>query len=448
MKTKLSTRHYLSFILAGLVGQIAWAIENNYLNLFVFAASGKFDFIPVMTAVSAVVATLATLFFGVLSDRLGKRKILVSAGYIIWGITIIAFAFIMPNTGKLSYFQIGLPITGLLSGTLIVIMDCVMTLFGSGANDAAFSAYVTDNTDITNRGKVESIISLMPLVSLAAVVVIGTLLVQRGEGDARAAYWDIFFFIFGGITIIIGIICIFLMPKDVVKPNKSQSYAENLIHGFRPSEVKKNGMLYLSLLCFMIFNIGIQVFMPYFFIYLEKTQKIVYTKYLLTIGLVMVFTVFLTLFFGSYMDKIGKNKFLYPSIGFGIIGSIAMFFSGEIASIIVSGIILMIGYLTGTTILSAKIRDYTPKNEAGLFQGVRMIFATMIPMVIGPYIGKWASLIDKQTYIDQFGQESILPNKYIFIFSAVVLALSVIPIVFLMRGERKRAEEHKKQLSN
>ena len=32
---KLGWRKWLSFLVAGLIGQLAWAIENNYLNVFV-----------------------------------------------------------------------------------------------------------------------------------------------------------------------------------------------------------------------------------------------------------------------------------------------------------------------------------------------------------------------------------------------------------------------------
>ena len=154
--TKLGIRKWLSFIVAGLVGQLAWAIENNYLNVYVFDCTGDYSFIPIMTALSAVAATLTTLLMGALSDRLGKRKLFISSGYIIWGISIILFAFLDPHSNVTLVAQ-----SAMLSGTMIVIMDCVMTFFGSTANDAAFNAFVTDNTDKTNRGKVESVLSIL-----------------------------------------------------------------------------------------------------------------------------------------------------------------------------------------------------------------------------------------------------------------------------------------------
>ena len=45
---------------------------------------------------------------------------------------------------------------------VVVIMDCVMSYVGSTANDAAFNAWVTDNTAGPYRGIVEGVIAVMP----------------------------------------------------------------------------------------------------------------------------------------------------------------------------------------------------------------------------------------------------------------------------------------------
>lgn len=441
-KNKLGIRYWLSFIVAGLVGQLAWAVENNFLNLYVFGATQSTKYIPIMTAASAAVATLATILIGVLSDRLGKRKIFVSCGYIIWGITIIIFAFIMPNNGELALLPIGLPMTGsvlALSGTLIVIMDCVMSFFGSGANDACFNAYVTEKTNKNIRGKVESVLSILPLVSIIMVVLIGGILVQSSD---HHPYWDIFFFILGGITIIAGVGCLFLLPNDEIKPNKNQSYAENLIHGFKPSVVKRNPILYVALTGFLIFNMAVQVFMPYFMVYVQQTLKIVNEQFTLTLGIVLVTACVLTVVLGLFMDKIGKNKIVIPAICVGIVGGIIMFFVTEQIGAIFGGIILISGYLFGTAVLGAKVRDYTPENEAGLLQGVRMVFAVLIPMVTGPYIGQGVSNINAQYYSnpDYGGETTLLPNKYIFLFTSIVFLLAIPVMIYMIKKEKELAK--------
>ena len=198
--TKLGIRKWLSFIVAGLIGQLAWAIENNYLNVYVFDVTGDSRFITYMTVFSAVAATITTLFIGALSDRLGKRKLFISSGYIIWGISIIMFAFLDPR----KEYNI-VAHSALIAGTMIVVMDCIMTFFGSTANDAAFNAFVTDNTDTTNRGKVESVLSILPLVAMIAVVLLQGMLVGEKKNPTDELNWLWFFVAFGGSTSVSGL---------------------------------------------------------------------------------------------------------------------------------------------------------------------------------------------------------------------------------------------------
>ena len=92
---KIGIRKWFSFIIAGLIGQIAWAIENMYLNVYAFHCTDDYIFIPIMTAASAAVATITTLFIGALSDRIAKRKAFIAFGYILWGISIVAFCTVI-----------------------------------------------------------------------------------------------------------------------------------------------------------------------------------------------------------------------------------------------------------------------------------------------------------------------------------------------------------------
>ena len=62
-------KFYISLVLFGLMGQVAWVVENMYLNVFIyqiFRASAA-D-ISAMVAASAVTATVTTIFIGALSD--------------------------------------------------------------------------------------------------------------------------------------------------------------------------------------------------------------------------------------------------------------------------------------------------------------------------------------------------------------------------------------------
>ena len=430
MNNKVGIRKWLSFIIAGFVGQLAWAIENNFFNLYVFECTENYNFIPAMVAASAAAATLTTLLMGALSDRLGKRKAFISFGYILWGISIILFAFLDPHS-KLSIVA-G---SAMAAGTMIVVMDCVMTFFGSTANDAAFNAFVTDNTQESNRGKVESVLSILPLIAMIAVVGLDGALTAEGKRN-----WLVFFLVIGGLTTIVGIISIFLLPKDTVQPNKSEPYIKNIFYGFRPKVIKNNPLLYLVLITFMVFSIGIQVFMPYLMVYIDQVLEIKDLDFTITLGVTLILASAITVVFGLFMDRIGKNKIMIPAIIVTVGGAIGMFFVQKnfaMGGVMIAGTIMMSGYMIGTAVLGAKVRDFTPNNEVGLFQGVRMIFIVLIPMVTGPYIGRGVSYINAQTYVNEYNQTVIKPNSFIFLFAGLVILLAIIPTLIIIKKERQ-----------
>lgn len=100
---KVSPRMWCTLILIGLVGQFAWTIENMYFNVFLYnTISTDPGYISAMVGWSAAAATLTTLLMGALSDRVGKRKLFICGGYILWGLSTAAFGFItVENAAKL-----------------------------------------------------------------------------------------------------------------------------------------------------------------------------------------------------------------------------------------------------------------------------------------------------------------------------------------------------------
>jgi len=311
---------------------------------------------------------------------------------------------------------------------MIVIMDCIMTFFGSTANDAAFNAFVTDNTETSNRGKVESVLSILPLIAMIAVVLLQGMLVNESRD------WLWFFVVFGGITTLSGVACLFLVPKDVKAPNKDEPYFKNIIHGFRPSVIKSRPKLYFALTAFMVFSIGIQIFMPYFMVYIEK---ILGFDLVSAAGPILGVACVLTVLFGFFMDKIGKYKLVFGALAATVVGGLLLFFLKAYIGVVIGGIILMTGYLVATAVLGAKIRDYTPEKETGLFQGVRMVFVVMIPMVTGPFIGRAVSRINGSYAPNEYGEMSVLPNQYIFLFAALMMMFVIIPLLLLIKKEKE-----------
>ena len=291
MQTKLGKKFWIIMVILSLIGQIAWVVENMYFNVFLykmFHASAA-D-ISLMVGASAVAATLTTLLIGALSDKIGKRKIFVCGGYIVWGISILSFALIrMDILEKLTGSVIEAASLGI---SLVILLDCVMTFFGSSANDACFNAWLTDSGDDTNRGKIEGINSMMPLVAI--LVVFGGFMAFNLELQKS---WITIFLIIGISVILIGILCIFLMEDHAVASDENKSYFKNLIYSFRPSVFKNHKLLYMVVLAFAVFGISIQIFMPYLILYYEVSLGL--NNYVLIMAPAIILASVITAFYGK-----------------------------------------------------------------------------------------------------------------------------------------------------
>lgn len=425
----LSKRVWVSFLLIGLAGQFAWTIENMYFNVYLYSTiSTDPNNIALMVAASAVVATLTTLIMGALSDKLGRRKIFICAGYILWGLSTMAFGVISVENAARWFPAAN---AAAYAAALLIIMDCVMTFFGSTANDAAFNAYITDMTMNDNRGKVESVLSVLPLLSMLIIFGAFDSMTQQGR-------WQEFFSIFGVSVTITGIISIFLLKdKETASagaPGKSEgSYFMNLVYGFRPAVIKGNPLIYLALSALGLFAIAVQVFFPYLIIYMQHYLKI--EAYAIVLGIVLIAASVVSVIGGRFIDKLGKLKFVYPAAIVMLAGLIGMFFARSMLAVIVTGIVMMSGYMLVTATLSAVVRDYTPVDKVGHFQGIRMIFAVLLPMIIGPFIGASVIINSNSTYVD-LGVIKSVPTPNIFLAASAVLLLVAVPIYLLKRRER------------
>ena len=439
-KRRLSLRGYIGIILVGLVGQIAWAIENQYINLWVFSQTHTSTYITWMTIASSVMATLVTFLMGALSDRLGKRKIFIAAGYIAWGVSVFLFGLMSYGNMK-SLFPAAN--TLFMVGLMNTLTDCLMTFFGSTSNDACFSAFVTDVTDTHNRPKVESILSILPLFATAMMLGIGMIYGLPGEAGVSAENiatpWLFFFLTVGILVSLVGVAAFFLLPNDAILPNRAP-YFKNLIYGFRPSTVKKHPLFYITLLSFLFFNIAIDAFMPYYLVYFQNSLNYSGLTFYLGMGIIILLSSALTILVGVFMEKIGKLKVAFGAIFFLALGSLILYFTTTYALVIAFATTMMFGYLIGTAVLGAELRDRTPEKEVGLFQGVRMVFSVMLPMVIGSSLSE---AVFTATALNEYGEPAKVPDHNMFLvvlFAAIAAILPLLLLAFARKKEKKEEE--------
>ena len=413
MTDKISKRVTLSVIMITLAGQLAWGVENQFFNVFMYNVIAPIPvFISIMVAASAIVATITSIVMGALSDIRGKRKIYIIVGFVFWTITTALF----PLSGLLTSVSV------ILAVIIAIVFDCVMTFFGSTAYDANFNAYVTDVTTQKNRGKLLSIVQIMSLLAILVSYAISGFII---EAFGYYAYFFIIAFFVG----IIGISGAFLTKDSTTLKPLENSFFSHLKSTFNITNFKNNKDFFLVLTGAAIWGFAFNIFFPFVMIYLQHylQLEIVISSILLLILFVIAMGFAYPM--GILIDKIGRKKIAIISVVAECIFLLLFALMEDLIFIIITGT-LWVSFVTTFTISSNTwIKDLYPKKRFGQFSGYFILFTVFIPMIPGPLIGGWLSQqFGIEAIID--GQPGYIPTPLIFIVSAFMILLTIIPLVF------------------
>ena len=442
MENKLTKRTWLNIILFSFMGGVAWNLENMYFNTFLYgsiyegvSAEALAGVMPPTTAISrmvalsAVTAVVTTFIMGTLSEKMKKRKVFISVGYIIWGIITAAFGFISKeNVATVFGLTDEVKILA-FSIWAVIIMDMIMTFMGSTSNDSAFNAWVTDVTNPVIRPKVETALLFVGLVAMVAVMGVGSL------AQGGVVSYKNFFLGLGIVVAICGVVGLFTLEEPKIKGEKTNSnYWSDLFYGFRPSVVKENSKLYLALAAVCLYSISVQVFFPYLFVYLEKVilPGAVFDTKTIVVAILAVAALVAGIIAILKIANKNKLKAFIPTILLFIIGLFILSTSTNMIVVLIGIAPTLIGYVVLQIQLSAAVRDFIPEDKVGLFQGIRMIFAVLIPMVVGPMIGDIACRISNLTIVE-YGVEKLVPSTSMFLFAAIVAVFVFAPIILLSK---------------
>ena len=204
--------------------------------------------------------------------------------------------------------------------------------------------------------------------------------------------------------------------------------------------IKENARLYLALLSFCFAIIAFQVFYPYLLTYIQYVvipdnggvENILKPGVIITavIVAVLLLTCIVTL-----LRLSTKKRGICLVVGVVVLtlGFFMLSTSTNIYVILVSVLPVVLGNALVNILFSAAVKDFIPEGKAGLFQGIRMIFAVLLPMVIGPVIGDKACQYAAQTIINEAQAEVIVPAKNMFLWAGIVCILALIPLFFLIK---------------
>ena len=119
-----------------------------------------------------------------------------------------------------------------------------------------------------------------------------------------------------------------------------------------------------------------------------------------------------------------------------MVGYVVLFVSKSTVFVFIGSLLMMCGYLSGMAVFGAVIRDLTPANKSGMFQGLRIMGQVLIPGIVGPFIGS-AVLKNAETIVGGDGTVSFIPNENIFL-SALIVALVLAVALYIFEKLQKK----------
>ncbi len=439
------SRNLFLILVVGLAGQLCWNIENVWFNTYVYAKIGPYSWIVnVMVALSALVTTFSTFFFGTLSDRKGKRKPFIWLGYIIWGIFTIAF-------GATGYLNEVLPLW--MMATTVIIADCIMSFFGSMGNDSGLNAWTADLVDEKNQGSIGAILAILPVVG----TIVGTLL-----GGVVIENWGYlaFFAIIGGFVILVGLLSLLLLKdKPDLKPSVRGSFWKQFGEAFSFKKLKEHKELFFVFIIAAIFSIGFNVF------YMHIGNLLIYNYGFTTMdsgfiqGGGMVVALLATIPVGKAINR-GKSP-LMTLIGL-VLSVVSLFYLGFVAPFnnpdnlftaanipLLLGVILMAaGFVIFIQTTSVWVKSLYPEGSAGQFEGLRVLFFVLIPMVLSGLVSEpLIQLLGKEVKLEvapEVFMNGRAPTEVLFIAGAIIIATALIPLIKLRTFHDERVSRMRK----
>ena len=426
---------WLLIWLLGLAGQLCWNMENQWFNTFVYAKIAKDPtIISWMLAISAAATTVSTFLFGCVSDRKGNRKTLVSVGYILWGIFTIIF-------GTTEFMNKGSDSTLIGIAFAVVAADAIMSFFGSMGNDIGFNAWINDHMTSDNSGALGAALAVQPVIGTIVGTIAGGLLVGADDNYMRL------FTVIGGSVILLGIVSLFVMKDvDTLKPSIKGSFSEQFFSIFNIKAylqhrelVFVNLMLAVYFISFNVYFSHLGNFMIYYLGFTADTMGLIE-------GLGLIVAMFVTIPAIKLIKADRSSLLIFAAIIMNSIGllAIGLFVSPTNVdpstiwnSNLMAGMLFVgVGYILFLQTITVWSKRLYPEDSRGQFEGIRIVFYVLIPMVIAPLISN--PVIKKSgEYVDEYGFTEYLPTNAVFIAGLIVLLVTLIPLYFADREHKK-----------
>ena len=435
---------WLLMWLLGMAGQLCWNIENQWFNTFVYAKIAKdSSIVTLMVITSAFVTTFSTFFFGTLSDRLGTRRRFISLGYIVWGVCTILFGF----TEFIGKGAVG---TGakvsMWAAVMVILADDVMSFFGSMGNDTGYNAWSNDMTDDKNRGQIGAVLAVQPIIGTIVGTVLGGFLIGA-ENNYQRLFWSM-----GLFVVAVGIFSLFfLKDSPSLKPHKNGSLATQFCSVFKIKGFFAQRELLLACITTACF------FIPFNIYFVHMGNWMIYRMGFSadSMGLIQGLSLLVaSLSAIPAANLINKNKtpaVVAFAITVNIIGLwlITLFirpetvntqsvFSKENALLFFAVFSAGMGLVLVTQTMTMWVKQLYPEQSRGQFEGIRILFFVLTPMIIGTIIGNIIIKNGAGSIVNEYGITENIPVESIYMWAAILVTGAFIPLFFAAKLYHKR----------
>jgi MFS family permease len=428
-----NTLTWIALIVVYLVAAMGSGIENSWFNTFVYQeVTPNPNAVSAMVSVSAITAALSAIIGGAASDRhrgkWGRRRPFLAIGFFICGLFTILFPFssLITNSG--------------LAVAAVVIADGLMMVGFGIAYDGVLNGYVTDTTNVGNRGRVQSVLQMVGSVGGLLTSVVGGILIDT-------VGYTVFFLLIGGALVLNGVFSLFLLQEQPVPEEETQRERapifKEIFDNFKWENIVANKNLFLLLLTVTVWGCGMYCAQPYILTFALEYLQFSATQIGIVQLIASIIGMIIGILFGILSDKWGRKKTTILLI-FLLAGGSYLFSTLEPGVNMVKLAIITTIYIAplGGWYISYKSwsRDLFPKDKRAQFSGITLFFVVTLPMVIGSQIG--AFVVTKfgiPVVID--GEAGFTPTPIIFIVAAAISLLAIIPMMFIKQKKNDKIAE-------
>ena len=400
-----SKRNILALCVFSFAIESYWFVENFWINLYwTRNIDPHVIYIAFMVSLTAVVGVLTQVFFGAFSDasksKHGRRRPFILFGSVIGGIMMCLF----PITRMIT----------ILLYTIIfaIVMDSLITFFGDLTTPTRM-AFITENTKIEERGKINALIGFCGGFGMAMIILTSGYIFDFAGPDAA--------FYFGGVSLALGGIIFFVISKDPpVEETKPWTYYFKKT--FTVESIRENKSLYILLLFLFVNTLGVQLVAPYLFIYVESVLGLEGFDLAIVLGGFALMGILLTIPIGILLDKIGRKSIMYiTTIAASITAFLFTFVPANQENTLILAFVLgglIVGFNASIVAAAATwLQDLAPEDRRGSLLAYRIV-AMVLPMIPGSLIGG---------ILADFGPKPVgfMYSPIIFIVSAIVVLFSL-----------------------